>query len=459
MFCQTDRILPDSRIRYNNTIKKSKEEKKVKKGLAMLVILCTVAGTLAGCQAKETGGTKEAAKTEAESKGTGDEEVVTLFHHIGEEAARETLENLINAFEEANPGIKIEEQGIDFSQYDTMLKTKLAGGDAPDLIMGRPKMYADLIRAGHIEPLTGSDFLDNVAGVTLESMKVDGEIYAVPTNQGGMGIFYNKKVFEDHKIEIPKTHEALLEAAQKLQDAGITPFAHGFQESWMAQCEIQSDLYGYTLETNPTMFKDIVDGKKKFADYPEFKECAERTADRLAFEGGDDFGTDASKARNMLINGEAAMLVSGNWEISEFVNAGVDDQIGFFATPNTDDDQPVLGLAPDGCYMITSQSEHIDAAKKFIGFLTTKEGAAILNAAGYDIPCSTEVDTAALSPIVLDFIDIQENGKVYNYESEDIFSGQFDATFRKWQEEFAADTERDVDAMIEQLDAEIAAIQ
>lgn len=69
------------------------------------------------------------------------------------------------------------------------------------------------------------------------------------------------------------------------------------------------------------------------------------------------------------------------------------------------------------------------------------------------------MDTTKLSPIVLDFIDIQKNGKVYNYETEDIFSGQYDATFRKWQEEFAADTERDVDAMIEQLDGEIGAIQ
>lgn len=435
----------------------------MKRKLAMLAALCTVVGAFAGCGGKDAGESKaETPKTEDVSEKTdadGDEEVVTLFHHIGEEAARATLENLINAFQEANPGIVIEEQGIDFSQYDTMLKTKLAGGDAPDLIMGRPKMYADLIRAGHIEPLTGAQFLENVSEVTLESMKVDGEIYAVPTNQGGMGIFYNKKVFEDNQLEIPKTHEALLEAAQKLQDAGITPFAHGFQESWMSQCEIQSDLYGYPLQTNPLMFQEIVAGEKKFADYPEFRECVERTAQRLAFEGGDDFGTDASKARNMLINGEAAMLVSGNWEISEFVNAGVDDQIGFFATPNTDDDQPVLGLAPDGCYMITSQSEHIDAAKKFIEFLTTKEGAAILNEAGYDIPTSMEVDTTKLSPIVLDFIDIQKNGKVYNYEAEDIFSGQYDATFRKWQEEFAADTERDVDAMIEQLDGEIAAIQ
>ncbi len=394
-----------------------------------------------------------------EVKAEEEKEVVTLFHHIGEEAARETLEKLIAAFEEANEGIEIEEQGIDFSQYDTMLKTKLAGGDAPDLIMGRPKMYADLIRAGHIEPLTDEEFIKNVEPAVLESMKVDGEIYAIPTNQGGMGIFYNKKVFEDNGVEIPKTHEELLEAAKKFQDAGITPFAHGFQESWMSQCEIQSDLYGYALQSNPMMFKEIAAGEKKFADYPEFKECVQRTADRLAFEGGDDFGTDAAKARNMLINGEAAMLVSGNWEISEFVNAGVDDQIGFFATPNTNDDQPVLGLAPDGCYMITSQSEHIDAAKKFIEFLTTPEGAAILNEKGYDIPCAAEVDTTKLSPIVLDFIDIQKNGKVYNYETEDIFSGQYDATFRKWQEEFAADTERDVDAMIEQLDAEIAAIQ
>ena len=381
-----------------------------------------------------------------EVKADSKEKTVTLFHHTGEEAGREVLADLISAFEKNNKGIKIEEQGIDFSQYDTMLKTKLAGGDAPDLIMGRPKMYADLIRAGHIEPLTDAEFLKNVEPETLESMKVDGDIYAVPTNQGGMGIFYNKKVFEDNDIEIPKSHKELMDAAKKLEDAGITPFAHGFQESWMAQCDLQSDLYGYTLEQNPTMFKDIMDGKKKFSDYPDFKKCVQRTVDRLSFEGGDDFGTDASKARNMLINGEAAMLISGNWEISEFAEAGVDDKIGFFATPNTDDDQPVLGLAPDGCYMITAQSENVEEAKKFIEFLTTPEGAA-------------NVDKTKLSPIVQDFIDIEENGKVYNYESDEIFSGQYDATFRKWQEELAADTDRDVDDMIAELDDEIAAIQ
>ena len=64
-----------------------------------------------------------------------------------------------------------------------------------------------------------------------------------------------------------------------------------------------------------------------------------------------------------------------------------------------------------------------------------------------------------MSPIVQDFINIEENGNVYNYEAEEIFSGQYDETFRKWQEELAAETDCDVDAMIAQLDEEIAAIQ
>lgn len=420
----------------------------MKKKAAFALACVMAAGTIAGV----TVGTGETVQA-------GEKQVVTLFHHTGEEAARETLNKLIDAFEEKNPDVEIEEQGMDFSQYDTMLKTKLASGDVPDIIVGRPKLYADLIRAGHIANLDEEPFLENVSEVSLESMKVDGKIYAVPTEQGGMGIFYNKKVFEENGIEVPKTHEALITAAKELQEKGIVPFAHGFQESWMAQCDLQSDLYGDTLEKNPMMFAEIFAGEKQFADYPDFKACVERTKERLSFEGGDDFGTDASKARNMLINGEAAMLISGNWEITEFVNAKVDDTLGFFPTPNTSDDQPVLGLAPDGCYMVTEQSEHKEAAMKFIEFLTTPDGAAIINSTGDRIPTSLDVPTENLSPLIVDIIDIQKNGKVYNYEAEDIFSGQFDATFRKWQEELAADTEVDTDEFIAQLDAELDAIQ
>lgn len=417
----------------------------MRRNIGKMIAVCLAAGMLTGAMGMGV---------------SADEEVVvTIFHHHDQQSDRDKLDKMIAALEEQNPGVKYEAQAIDYGQFMTMLKTKLAGGDAPDIIAGRPKEYLDLIAAGHLMPLTGQEFLNNVSQEALASMTVNGEVYGVPTNMGGMGIFYNRKVFEENGIEISKSHEALMEACQKFQDAGIYPFAHGYKDSWPAECEIQSDLYGYCLQQNPKMFEEIQAGEKTFADYPEFREVVQRTADRLSFESGDDFGTDCAQARNMLINGEAAMLVSGNWEISEFVALGVDDQIGFFATPNTDDDQPVLGLASGGSYLVTEQSEHKEEALKFIEFMASEEGMAIMNEGGTDIPCVLDGDLSSSSPIVRDIVEIAKNDAVYNYEAEGVFSGQFDATFRKWQEEFAADPDRDVDAYIEKLDAEIAAIQ
>ncbi len=442
----------------------------MKKKLVILILsLSMVVTMLGGCKSKTADSTdtgnkdaqtqNEDTQNDDSQKETDKEITVTIFHHIGEQTGRDNLDRVLSILEERNPGVKFEAQGIDYSQYDSMLKTKLAGGDAPDIIYGRPKVYADLIKAGYVESLSGQAFLDQLPEEALASMKIDGNVYGVPMNMGGMGIFYNKEVFQKNGIEVPKTHTELMAACQKFQEAGIYPFAHGYKDSWPAQCEIQSDLYGYCLQQNPKMFEDIQAGEKSFADYPEFREVVQRTADRLSFESGDDFGTDSAQAREMLVNGEAAMLVSGNWEIGEFMNVNADDKIGFFATPNTEDGNPVLGLASDGSYMLCSQSENKEAALKFIEFLASPEGAAIWNNGGKDVPCSLDVDNALLSPIVVDIVNIEKNGKVYNFEAEGIFTGQFDSTFRKWQEEFAADPDRDVDKYIGRLDAEIKAIQ
>lgn len=417
----------------------------MKKKIAVLLAACMAAGVMAG-----------AVSVQAKGK---DEVVVQIFHHIGEQDGREKLESICELLSERSDGVKYEAQGIDYSQYGSMLKTKIAGGDAPDIIFGRPKVYADLIEAGHILDLSDQPFLENVDEAALSSMKVDGKVYGVPTNLGGMGIFYNKEVFEKNGVKIPTTHEELMEAAKKFEDAGIIPFAHGFKEGWTAQCDIQSDLYGYCLEKNPKMFEEIQSGEKDFADFPEFKEVLQRNAERLSFESGDDFGTDATKARNMMINGEAAMFIGGNWDIGTFRNSNVDDKIGFFPTPNNPEGEPVLGLASDGSYMIYSKTEHKEEALKFIEFMASEEGMEMWNSKGTDIPCSADAPTDQLSPIVVEIMDIMKNGHVYNYESEGIFTGQYDSVFRSWQEEFAADPERDVDTYIEKLDAEFDAIQ
>lgn len=431
----------------------------MKKVIVIIVVLVTILSLFTGCGKKEKVDSSDNSQDKAKDM-ESEQVVVTIFHHIGEQSARDTFKKQIEALEALNPNVKYEEQGIDFNQFDTMLKTKITAGDAPDIIMGRPKMYLELIKAGHIMDISDQPFIDNIYESAISSMKIDGKVYGIPSVLEGMGVFYNKDVFDKYGIEIPKTHSELMEAVAKLDENGIVPFANGFKDGWTAQCNIQSDFYGSPLASNPLMFKEITEGTKKFSDYKEFIQSIERYKERLDYSSENDFGIDATKARTMLIKGEAAMLLQGTWEIREISNLAPDAQIGFFTTPNSENpDESLLGLASSGAYMISSQTKHKEEALKFLEFRASVEGAKIDNADGTQITCVKEVPTEGINPITVDVMKIAESKKTYNYEAEDIFVGQRNATFRKWQEEFAADPNREVDKYIEKLVKEFNAIE
>jgi raffinose/stachyose/melibiose transport system substrate-binding protein len=385
---------------------------------------------------------------------------VSIFHHIGEQSGRDALQAILDKLNAENPAARYEQQGIDYGQYGDMLKTRIAGGDVPDIIYGRPLIYADLIRAGHILPLDGQPVLNKIQDSALASMVVDGKIYAIPTGLSTMGTFYNKKVFADNGVAIPKTHAELMAAARKFQAAGIYPFSHGFKDGWMAQADFQSDFYGAPLRDNPLFYADIIAGTKKFSDYPSLRESTQRYADRLSFEGGDDFGTDAATARANLLNGKAAMMVSGNWELSDFTAMDTNRILGFFTTPNNPNGDPILDIAPDGCYMIAARSPNQTEGIRFLEFLSSQEGAALINYNGTQLSVVKGASTDNVAPLTAEILAIADTGNTYNFEAQVIFSGERDAAFRAWQEEVSADPKRgNIDSAIERLNRDFAAIQ
>jgi raffinose/stachyose/melibiose transport system substrate-binding protein len=420
----------------------------MKKILIPAAILC--AALLVNCSGRN------------ENTGSGDvrPKTVSIFHHIGEQSGRDSLQAILDTLNAENPAVVYEQQGIDYGQYGDILKTRIAGGDTPDIIFGRPLIYADLIRAGHIMALDGQSFLDRIQESAMASMVVDGKIYAIPTGLSTMGVYYNKQVFEDHNVAVPKTHEELMEAARKFQAAGIYPFSHGFKEGWMAQADFQSDFYGAPLQANPMFYNEIIAGTKRFSDYPALRESLIRYVDRLSFDGGDDFGTDAAAARANLLNGKAAMMVSGNWELGEFTRLDTNRIIGFFTTPNNPGGFPILDIAPDGCYMIAAQSPNKTEGLRFLEFLCSPEGAAMLNYDGTQLSVVKEVPTDNVAPLTAEILAIADTGATYNFEAQVIFSGERDAAFRAWQEEVSTDPNpANIDSFIERLDRNFAAIQ
>ena len=67
----------------------------------------------------------------------------------------------------------------------------------------------------------------------LDTVTIDGGVYGIPMDTQAWGVFYNKELFEQAGIEdVPKTVTELEDCVDKLNDAGITPFAAGYATEW-----------------------------------------------------------------------------------------------------------------------------------------------------------------------------------------------------------------------------------
>ena len=77
--------------------------------------------------------------------------------------------------------------------------------------------------------------------------------------------------------------------------------------------------------------------------------------------------------RTMFFTGEAAMFPLGSWEIEVLREMNPDLDLGFFPMPSAVGKEPTITTWVDGSYAINASSEHKEAAKKFLQFMTTEE--------------------------------------------------------------------------------------
>lgn len=198
-------------------------------------IILAVSLLAAGCGS--SGGSSEDAK----KNDGGKKENVTLTV----EASQEIVNNIpyafseenIKAFEEKYPEIKVELVLNPDAQNTSILQTKLASGQPSDLICyNKVSAENELEIAKNCVDLSGEPFVGNLADKEILTAP-DGNIYgfAFAVKTGGMGVVYNKDLFEEKGIEIPKTYDEFTAVCEKLSLQGITPFYGPFKDVWTFQ--------------------------------------------------------------------------------------------------------------------------------------------------------------------------------------------------------------------------------
>lgn len=332
----------------------------MKKTVSLLVAGALSISLLAGC------GTGDDA-----SGNKGDKVKIEFFHHKRE--GMETFDRLIEKFEKENPNIEVEQACP--PETATVIRTRVSKNDVPDIVaIGGDMTYKDLSEAGVFTDVTDDKNLEKVQPSYIQMLKdILGQekVYAIPFATNAVGIIYNKAIFNELGLEIPKTWDELIAVAEEIQEAGKVPFYHTYKDAW-------TTLPSFNALAANTQGDDFYSelNKGNILAGERFKEAAEKMVELSKYGHKNQQGATYNDGNTAFAKGESAMYLQGIWAIPEIKKANPDIELGVFpfpATNNPDEIKVVSGV--DLLFGIAASSKHPEEAKKFVEFLLTEENA------------------------------------------------------------------------------------
>lgn len=331
-------------------------------------------------------------KTDSANKESGDEKVTIrlLTRMAGTSTQVGIYNDIINEFKSKHPEVTIidDSQG-DESAFNNILTTDIASGTMANIfrIQGVANL-SDYIDNGlllNLQPYLDADkeWSGGFTEGSLSYYQVPGHegTYAIPMESGLIGVYYNEMLFKKAGIEkFPETWEQLLDAIAKLKENGIIPIAMGAQSTYMAG-HLHDQIFYKWMGTEAA----------KLLGNREMKWTDEGVVQTLQFEkdlidaGAFDpsaAGITDNIALTQFQQGEAAMVITGPWNISTFTDKSatpVSDNVKVAKFPYFEEkpefkNQDMQILSP---YMVSGKLEgkELDLTIELLKMLTGKEAA------------------------------------------------------------------------------------
>ena len=307
---------------------------------------------------------------------------------------KEMWPELIKAYEEANPNVKVELQSS--KELEDELSPKMKAGDFPDVVMlalGRKKALPEtLIKEKALADISdlfdmkvyGEDkkvsekLLNGVLGSTVTDPYRDGKHYLAPMFYAPTGLFYNQGLFEQKGWEVPKDMPAMKELAEKAKAEGISLFTYpttGYLDSFFPALLANAggvDLFNKAMSYEKGIFASE-GATKAFNALGELVKNVEPST--VANANPQSF----TKNQQLLLDNKALFMPNGTWVVGEMKDA-----------PRADGFKWAMNAAPaiekGGKRFVYSFFEHIwvpeaatnkKEAKEFLSFLYSDKAASI----------------------------------------------------------------------------------
>jgi raffinose/stachyose/melibiose transport system substrate-binding protein len=357
-----------------------------------------------------------------------------------------SVEDVVKAFEAANPGVKVNFTTSGADQYQQQIRTQLSSGTAPDVMSvwpgnGNPGALYVLAKPGYLMDLSDQAWAGKLPDAVKPVAQYEGKTYNAIFGLNGIGAVYNQEAMSKAGLSPPGTWTELLAFCRAAAAKGTPAFALGIQDKWVTQIVLYALAATTVYGTDRDFEKKMQAGQASFASSAWTAAMAKyQEMERTGCFQRNPLGTSYEASQELAATGKTLGLVQGNWVIALLKKQNPAGTFTLKALPATDDPGTfILPAAAGAGYGINAKAKNKDLALKFVNFVMSPEGMNLLATkqgglpalpdTGFNLdPSLTELSTFVTSDRTVPFMDqLWPNPKVQQTMLsglQEIFSGQ-----------------------------------
>lgn len=274
------------------------------------------------------------------------------------------VEDLGAAFEEEY-GVTLNVQQLAFGDIRDQLRIAGPAGEGPDVIVGAHDWLGELVLNGLLSPIDLGDAAADFSEVAINAFTYDGDLYGVPYATENIAFFYNTDLVETP----PATWAEVRSLSEEIMDSGAADYGYIRQEGDPYHFfPIQTAFGGYVFGIDA---EGSYDPSDVGIDAPGSIAALQWVQDMVK-DGLIPTGLDGVAAETLFMDGNAAMYITGPWNIQNFLDAGLNFAITSIPAGEEGGEpgKPFIGAQ---AFMVSAFSENPLLAQAFLTEFVARE--------------------------------------------------------------------------------------
>ena len=342
------------------------------------------AGVLAltGCSKKEGASVKK----------SNEKVVLTVWESL--QGPDEFIRQAGDAYSKSHPNVEIKFVNVELGDAAGQIALDGPAGVGPDIFAAPHDKLGELVNGGHILPTVNADAVKQaVLGACSQALTYDGKMYGYPISAETYALFYNKDLISES--DVPKTWDDLAKwtKAFNAKNSGKRGFVMDVGNGYYTILFTTAGgnrLFGTSgTDTSSSYLNtaNAVNGMKLFQSLKDVLNVPAADLDTgncdAAFQGGN-----------------AAMHITGPWNIKNFKNAGLN--FGVAPLPALPGDKnPASSFSGTRAMFVSAYSDYPAEAADFAQFLIS----ASMQQLRFDLTgAMPSIDTPVSNPYIGGFL-------------------------------------------------------